>query len=237
MHFNLFWAGYALICMLLRWILWLMGSQGTDKGLRVCMMWLHRTNKILFISCIIKWPYFYFWYLNLDEKGEPILFYLLLPLLKIATLKQKTKKLCVHVYSIKIHIFFPHGGQLWAKPRPPWASPAEWLLSAPLKAAPKALRLGPAQQLQGARRRQVPPGASQFPQPRAGSLLGSLSEARMETQLWSPVSRGTLAGAAKTALTSTPMTRAPPSGASLLWKDWTWICVRMKGRVRSPFLK
>lgn len=170
------------------------------------------------------------------KKWEPILFYFLFPLLEIATLKQKPKKLCLHVYRIKYFFFPPHVGQLWAKPRPPWASPAEWLLSAPLKAAPKALRLGPGQ-LQEVRGRQVPPGASQFLQPRAGSLLGSLSEARMETQLWSSVSRGTLAGAGKTALTSTRMTRAPPSAASLPWKDWTWICVRMKGRVRSPFSK
>lgn len=152
-------------------------------------------------------------------------------------IKTKNKKTVFTHLQYKNTFFFPHGGQLWAKPKPPGASPAEWLLSAPPKAAPKALRLGLGQQLQGARGRQVPLGASQFLQPRAGSLPGSLSEARVETRRWSLVSRGTLAGAAKTAPTSTPTTRAPPSAASLPWKDWTWICVRMKGMVRSPFLK
>lgn len=123
-----------------------------------------------------------------------------------------------------------HHLQPWAKPKPPWASLAGWLLSAPQKAAQKALKLGLGQQAAGGQGWQVPLGVSLSLEPRLESLMETLSKVQLEAQLWSLVSKGTPAGVARTAQTSTQMMREPPPVALRRWKGWTWICVRMKGR-------
>lgn len=123
-----------------------------------------------------------------------------------------------------------HHSQPWAKPTPPWASLAGWLLSAPPRAAQKGLKLGQGQQALGGRGQQAPLGASQFLGPRPGSLMETPSEVQLEAQPWSLVAKGTAAGAARTAQTSTLTMREPPSAASHHWKGWIWICARMKGR-------
>ena len=127
-----------------------------------------------------------------------------------------------------MHPVLPHS-QPWAKPMSTWASLAGWLLSAPLRAAQRGLRLGPEQQAPGRRGQQAPLGASQCLGQSQGCLMGTLSEGLSEAQLWSPAN-GTAAGAARTARTSTRTMRGRPSAASLRWKGWTWICARMRGR-------
>lgn len=133
-----------------------------------------------------------------------------------------------------------HHLQPWAKPTPPWASLAGWLLSAPQKAAQKALKLGLGQQAAGGQGWQVPLGVSLSLEPRLESLMETLSKVQLEAQLWSLVSKDTPAGVARTAQTSTQMMREPPPVALRRWKGWTWICARMKGRGQGmklpPFL-
>lgn len=133
--------------------------------------------------------------------------------------------------------------QLWAKPMPPWASPAQWPLCAPLKAARKVSGpglqqgQGQVQQPAGGLGRQLPPGASPFLERRVASPLRSLSEAPTETRRWrwGLASTDTRAGAARTAPTSTPMTRAPAFAGWLRWRGSTWTCARMKGRGSPTF--
>lgn len=101
---------------------------------------------------------------------------------------------------------------------------AGWLLSVPLRAAQRGLRLQPGQA----------PGQPRLPASqrllqKLWILMEALPKPQWEAQLSSPASRNSTTGATRTAQTSTRMTRGPASAVSLPWKDSTLICARMNG--------
>lgn len=75
------------------------------------------------------------------------------------------------------------------------------------------MKLGPGQQAQGDQGQQALLGEVQFLGQRRGSLMETLSEVPLEAQLLLLVAKGTPAGAARTAPTSTQMMKEPPSAA------------------------